>query len=102
MAPQRLVFMDETWNKTNMAPLRGWAPRGKRLPAKVPHGHRLAALGRLRPFEHEFVALGVAVLIPVAALTANFPSRLWSAESSPSQSCLRWSCSVRRYGRAAA
>lgn len=24
--------------KTNMAPLRGWAPRGARLPAKVPHG----------------------------------------------------------------
>ena len=21
-----------------MAPLRGWAPRGQRLPAKVPHG----------------------------------------------------------------
>jgi transposase len=25
--------------KTNMAPLRGWGPRGKRLPAKVPCGH---------------------------------------------------------------
>ena len=24
--------------KTNMAPLRGWAPRGERLRAKVPHG----------------------------------------------------------------
>jgi transposase len=34
----RLVFLDETWTKTNMAPLRGWAPRGQRLPAKVPHG----------------------------------------------------------------
>ena len=22
-----------------MAPLRGWSPRGERLPAKVPHGH---------------------------------------------------------------
>jgi transposase len=32
-----LVFIDETWTKTNMAPLRGWAPRGKRLVAKVPH-----------------------------------------------------------------
>jgi putative transposase len=37
--PSRLVFIDETWTKTNMAPLRGWAPRGKRLKAKVPHGH---------------------------------------------------------------
>jgi transposase len=35
--PQRLVFVDETWTKTNMAPLRGWAPRGKRFVAKVPH-----------------------------------------------------------------
>lgn len=31
------MFIDETWTKTNMAPLRGWAPRGKRLVAKVPH-----------------------------------------------------------------
>ena len=37
--PERLVFIDETWTKTNMAPLRGWAPRGQRLTAKVPHGH---------------------------------------------------------------
>ena len=37
--PARLVFIDETWTKTNMAPLRGWAPRGQRLKAKVPHGH---------------------------------------------------------------
>jgi hypothetical protein len=35
--PARLVFIDETWTKTNMAPLRGWAPRGERLKAKVPH-----------------------------------------------------------------
>ncbi len=34
--PSRLVFIDETWAKTNMAPLRGWAPRGQRLQAKVP------------------------------------------------------------------
>jgi hypothetical protein len=37
--PERLVFIDETWTKTNMAPLRGWAARGARLVAKVPHGH---------------------------------------------------------------
>lgn len=35
--PSRLVFIDETWTKTNMAPLRGWSPRGERLKAKVPH-----------------------------------------------------------------
>jgi putative transposase len=34
----RLVFIDETWTKTDMAPLRGWAPLGQRIKAKVPHG----------------------------------------------------------------
>jgi len=33
-----LVFIDETWTKTNMTRLRGWAPRGRRLVAKVPQG----------------------------------------------------------------
>ena len=37
--PSRLVFIDETWTKTNMAPLRGWAPKGARLPGKAPFGH---------------------------------------------------------------
>jgi transposase len=36
--PARLVFIDETWTRTNMAPLRGWAPRGRRLISKVPDG----------------------------------------------------------------
>lgn len=36
--PVRLVFIDETWTKTNMAPLRGWAPRGERLPGAPPFG----------------------------------------------------------------
>ena len=36
--PSRLVFIDETWTKTNMAALRGWAPCGHRLKALVPHG----------------------------------------------------------------
>jgi transposase len=36
---RRLVFLDETWIKTNMAPLRGWGPRGQRLEARVPYGH---------------------------------------------------------------
>ena len=35
----RLVFIDETWTKTNMAPLRGWCPKGERLKTKVPWGH---------------------------------------------------------------
>ena len=38
--PKRLVFIDETWTKTNMTPLRGRCPVGQRLVAKAPHGHR--------------------------------------------------------------
>jgi DDE superfamily endonuclease len=38
--PSCLVFMDETWTKTNMARLRGWVPRGQRIKAMVPHGRR--------------------------------------------------------------
>jgi putative transposase len=37
--PSRLVFIDETWAKTNMTRTHGWAPRGERLVDKVPHGH---------------------------------------------------------------
>ncbi|MDE1146544.1 MAG: IS630 family transposase [Azospirillaceae bacterium] len=37
--PSRLVFIDETWTKTNMAPLRGWGPRSERLVGKAPFGH---------------------------------------------------------------
>jgi putative transposase len=36
--PRRLVFIDETWTKTNMTRLRGWAPRRERLVDKVPQG----------------------------------------------------------------
>ena len=35
---QASVFIDETWTKTNMTRLRGWAPKGERLVDKVPHG----------------------------------------------------------------
>lgn len=37
--PRRLVFVDETRAKANMAPLRGWAPKGERLIGRAPHGH---------------------------------------------------------------
>ena len=36
--PDRSVFVDEIWIKTNMAPLRGWAPKGHRLKGFAPHG----------------------------------------------------------------
>jgi hypothetical protein len=37
--PSRLVFIDETWAKTNMARTHGRALRGERLRVGVPHGH---------------------------------------------------------------
>ena len=48
--PARLVFIDETWVKTNMVRLRGRAPRGQRLQQKVPHGHwkTMTFIGALR------------------------------------------------------
>ena len=48
--PRRLVFIDETWIKTNMAPLRGWGPKGERVRSFTPHGHwrTLTFLGALR------------------------------------------------------
>ena len=36
--PKRLVFIDETWAKTNMTRLHGRCIRGTRLVAQVPHG----------------------------------------------------------------
>lgn len=36
---RRLVFLDETWTKTNMARAYGRAPRGERVIGRVPHGH---------------------------------------------------------------
>ena len=37
--PDRLVFLDETAAHTNMARRYGWAPRGERCRAAIPHGH---------------------------------------------------------------
>lgn len=39
LAARRLIFIDETWAKTNMTRLRGRSPVGQRLIAKTPHGH---------------------------------------------------------------
>lgn len=45
-----MVFIDETWIKTNMAPIRGWGPRGERLLGFAPDGrwHTLTFLAALR------------------------------------------------------
>jgi len=53
IAPERLVFLDETWIRTDMTRLRGWFMRGTALVAKVPHGHwkTLTFIGGLRQGE---------------------------------------------------
>ena len=37
--PERLIFIDESGLSTKMARLRGWAPKGERCCAAIPHGH---------------------------------------------------------------
>ena len=48
--PSHLVFIDETWAKTNMTRTHGRCARGERLVAKVPHGRwrTLTVLAALR------------------------------------------------------
>jgi transposase len=36
---RKLVFIDETWAKTNMTRTHGYAPAGQRLIDNAPHGH---------------------------------------------------------------
>lgn len=50
--PTRLAFLDETWTKTNMTPLRGWGPRGERVRAQVPQG-RWKTLTFLATLRHD-------------------------------------------------
>src|SRR3546814_7894866 len=47
-SPRHLVFIDETWAKTNMAPLRGWAPKGQRRACQ-----KFCARGRLSSLDDE-------------------------------------------------
>lgn len=48
--PDRLVFLDETWIKTNMTRLYGWGPTDQRVLEHVPHGHWMTTtfVGALR------------------------------------------------------
>jgi transposase len=66
--PERLIFVDETWIKTNMTRTHGWSRRGTRLVAKVPHGHwkTLTFIGGMR---HD------GVVAPPPAIPRCFASR---------------------------
>lgn len=64
IAPERLVFLDECGALTNMAGLRGWAPRGRRALGTAPAGRweRVTVLGALG-------ADGIAAAMSVEAAT---------------------------------
>lgn len=48
--PKHLVFIDETWAKTNMTRTHGWCQRGQPLNAKAPFGrwHTMTFIAALR------------------------------------------------------
>ena len=104
--PCRLVFIDETWTKTNMAPLRGWAPRGQRLKAKVPHGHWqtttfLAALRHDRitaPWLIDGPINGECFRLYVEQVLVRKSSSAYSRRSGPAPHCrLRGSAALREW-----
>jgi len=66
--PARLVFIDETWTKTNMAPLRGWAPCGQRLLGKAPYG-RWKTMTFLAALRHDRVTAPWLIDGPIDGLS---------------------------------
>ena len=59
-----MVFIDETWAKTNMAPLRGWGPRGQKLIGKAPHG-RWRTLTFLAALRHDRITAPCVIDGPI-------------------------------------
>jgi transposase len=66
IAPERLVFIDETGIDTRMTRAYGRAARGQRVPGKVPWGHwrRLTVIGAL-------AVDGVVASMSIAAATST-------------------------------
>lgn len=68
IAPERLVFLDESWAKTNLSRIYGWGPTDQRVMDDQPHGHwhtttLLSAIrtsGVLAPFVMEGALDGLA------------------------------------------
>jgi len=60
----RLVFIDETWAKTNMTRRHGRSPRGQRLVAKVPHG-RWRTLTFLAALRHDRIGAPCVIDGPI-------------------------------------
>jgi transposase len=62
--PRRLVFIDETWAKTNMTRRHGRCCRGARLVAKVPHG-RWRTLTFLAALRHDRITAPCVIDGPI-------------------------------------
>jgi transposase len=62
--PRRLVFLDETWAKTNMTRRHGRCARGVRLVAKVPHG-RWRTLTFLAALRHDRITATCVIDGPI-------------------------------------
>ena len=62
--PRRLVFIDETWAKTNMTRRHGHFRRGARLVAKVPHG-RWRTLTFLAALRHDRITAPCVIDGPI-------------------------------------
>jgi transposase len=62
--PRRLVFIDETWAKTNMTRRRGRCSRGARLVAKVPQG-RWRTLTFLAALRHDRITAPCVIDGPI-------------------------------------
>src|SRR5271169_1329936 len=54
---KRLVFIDETWTKINMTPLRGWGPCEARVKGRAPFGRwkTMTFIGALRHDRNQIV-----------------------------------------------
>jgi transposase len=62
--PARLVFIDETWAKTNMARTHGWWQRGVPLRTQVPHGH-WRTMTFLAALQHDRIAAPCVIDGPI-------------------------------------
>ena len=62
--PRRLVFIDETWAKTNMTRTHGRSLRGDRLVAKVPHG-RWRTLTFIAALRHDRITAPIVFDQPI-------------------------------------
>lgn len=67
---RKLIFIDETWAKTNMTRSRGRAPRGEQLVAKVPHGHWMPA-GNPRRSPASALEMSVGAALPMFPFPYN-------------------------------